>query len=74
MDTKDKDQAKKFANLLIDDIGGTAKTAALCKTSESAVSQWRDNGIPEPRQQVIQLLRPDSYARCAKQVPPAPPP
>ncbi len=44
---------------IIDALGGTAKTAALCKVSMAAVSQWRDDGIPRARLMYLQAVRPD---------------
>jgi len=59
MDTKDKDEAQALANRIIDALGGTAKTAAFFDTSESAVSQWRTNGISSPRLAHLKAVRPD---------------
>lgn len=46
---------------IIDDLGGTAKVAALCEVSMAAVSQWRDSGIPKPRLMFLRLARPDVF-------------
>jgi phage terminase Nu1 subunit (DNA packaging protein) len=51
---------------LIDAMGGTAKVAALCKVSMAAVSQWRDDGIPEARRMFLELARPDVFPQAEK--------
>lgn len=48
-------------NKIIDAIGGTGKTAALCQVAPSAVSQWREKGIPEYRLMFLRLARPDVF-------------
>ena len=35
-------------NAIIDKIGTTAEVARICDVTDSAVSQWRTNGIPKP--------------------------
>lgn len=40
--------------VVIDALGGSAKTSRICKCSTAAVSQWKTSGIPAPR---IQFLR-----------------
>jgi hypothetical protein len=47
---------------VIDHLGGTKAVAELCETSESAVSQWRTNGIPKPRLMFLKLARPDLFS------------
>lgn len=56
------------AGKVIDELGGTKAVAELCETSESAVSQWRTNGIPKPRLMFLKLARPDLFAgdQCAE--------
>lgn len=39
---------------VIDDLGGTAVVAELCRVSSAAVSQWKRNGIPSAQ---IRYLR-----------------
>jgi len=51
---------------LIDAMGGTAKVAALCKVSMAAVSQWRDDGIPEARRMYLELKFPDVFPSAEK--------
>lgn len=65
MDTKET----REANRLIDALGGTNKAATLCETSESAVSQWRTNGIPAPRLMFIKAVRPELFGAPAKRKP-----
>ncbi|WP_312548156.1 Cro/CI family transcriptional regulator [Massilia sp.] len=49
------------ASKIIDDLGGTAKVAALCEVTMAAVSQWRESGIPKPRLMFLKLARPDVF-------------
>ena len=46
---------------LIDALGGTVSTAALCEVSPQAVTQWRRKGIPRARRKYLQLLRPEVF-------------
>jgi hypothetical protein len=49
-------------NRLIDALGGTTKTAALCEDiTPQAVSQWRSAGIPKVWHKFLALKRPDVY-------------
>lgn len=50
------------ANRIIDSMGGTLKVSELCEVTTGAVSQWRDNGIPNARLMFIKLLRPDLFS------------
>ena len=38
---------------LIDEMGGNKGLAALLGITESAISHWRDDGIPLPRREQI---------------------
>ena len=49
------------ANKLIDAVGGTKKMAELCEVEPSAVSQWRDSGIPKARLMFLKLARPHLF-------------
>ncbi len=50
------------ANKLIDDLGGTTKTAELCEVTVGAVSQWRSaNRVPRARLMFLRALRPDLF-------------
>ncbi len=42
-------------------LGGNAKTAALCKVTRGAVSQWLHNGIPKAHENFLRLARPDAF-------------
>lgn len=46
---------------IIDALGGTSKVAALCKVSLAAVSQWREDGIPQARRMFLELARPEVF-------------
>lgn len=47
---------------IITRLGGTAKAAALCDVTPSAVSQWIRSGIPRARLMFLTLARPDIFA------------
>ncbi|MRV72536.1 hypothetical protein GJ700_12530 [Duganella sp. FT92W] len=47
---------------IIDALGGTSEVARLCQVSNAAVSQWRENGIPNSRIMFLRLARPDVFA------------
>ncbi|WP_426076499.1 Cro/CI family transcriptional regulator [Janthinobacterium sp. PSPC3-1] len=47
---------------IITRLGGTAKAAALCNVTPSAVSQWIRSGIPRARLMFLTLARPDIFA------------
>ena len=49
------------ASEIIDRLGGTQSTADLCEISKGAVSQWRKNGIPKPREMYLRLARPEAF-------------
>ena len=54
------------ANKIIDAIGGTNAMAELCKVTPQAVSQWREDGIPEARLMYLKLARPDVFPPDSK--------
>lgn len=56
-------------NLLIDALGGTRAVAALCQVNDSAVSQWRRDGIPQARLMFLRLARPRVFKRLASEGP-----
>ncbi|MDH4052228.1 MAG: helix-turn-helix domain-containing protein [Rubrivivax sp.] len=57
-----KDAATDHADsALIDLLGGSVATAALCEVTSQAVSQWRRQGIPPARRMYLRLLRPDVF-------------
>lgn len=40
-------------NAIIDILGGSAKTAKICRVSRAAVSLWKHRGIPPPRWETL---------------------
>ncbi len=46
---------------IIDALGGTNAVAELCEVSPSAVSQWRQDGIPKARLMFLHAVRPDIF-------------
>jgi len=50
---------------IIDALGGTVQVARVCKVTKAAVSQWRENGIPDARRMYLELLRPDVFKRSS---------
>lgn len=54
------------ANYIIDALGGTTSVAQLCEVTESAVSQWRHDGIPKARLMYLKVIKPDVFEKlCA---------
>ena len=49
-----KTLSPQMSVVVIEALGGSAKTSRICKCSTAAVSQWKTYGIPAPR---IQFLR-----------------
>ena len=47
---------------IIDALGGTSKVAELCDVTDSAVSQWRVNGIPKYQLRFLRVAKPDIFA------------
>lgn len=47
---------------IIDALGGTSKVAELSDVTDSAVSQWRLNGIPKHQLKFLRLARPAVFA------------
>lgn len=51
---------------IIDRIGGTAATAALCKRTPGAVSQWRNKAqLPDAIEMYLREARPEVFAEVA---------
>lgn len=48
-------------NQIIDSLGGTTVVAALFEIRTASVSQWRINGIPKARMQLLKLLHPELF-------------
>ncbi len=61
---------------IIDDLGGTAKVAAICEVSPQAVSQWRKNDIPKQQLRYLKLAFPEAFglppAKKVRRAQPAP--
>ena len=51
----------KKSGEIIDLLGGTVEVSRMCNVTKGAVSQWRVNGIPEPRMMYLKLARPDVF-------------
>lgn len=49
------------ANRIIDAMGGTSKVAEIFGITTGAVSQWREDGIPNSRMFSIKLMRKDLF-------------
>jgi len=57
-----KNQTKQAeANRIIDAMGGTSKVAETFGITTGAVSQWREDGIPDSRMFSIKLMRKDLF-------------
>lgn len=54
---------EQLANRVINDLGGPTAVGQLFTPpiTHAAVSQWRRNGIPAPRLQLLRLLRPEVF-------------
>lgn len=50
---------------IIDDLGGTSAVAEMCNVTPGAVSQWRENGIPEARLMYLRLLHQEVFSAIA---------
>jgi len=47
---------------IIDALGGTSTVAKMSDVTDSAVSQWRVNGIPKPQLKFLRLANPAVFA------------
>lgn len=47
---------------LIELLGGPAEVARLCRVTTAAVSQWKNDGIPDARRMYLEVVRPDLFA------------
>lgn len=65
MRMNEKTIKQQEANRIIDAMGGTVAVCTLFDITSGAVSQWRDEGIPEARMFSIRLLRPDLFEKAA---------
>ena len=57
------DDTQHADSLLIDEIGGTVRTAEICEVSSQAVSQWRKEGIPAARRMFLELKFPAVFGK-----------
>lgn len=51
----------KFANNIIDLLGGTNAVARLCDIQPPSVSEWRRNGIPKPWLKFFKQRNPELF-------------
>lgn len=54
------------ANRIIDAMGGTSSVAEIFSITTGAVSQWREDGIPDSRLFSIKLMRKDLFKNNVK--------
>ena len=47
---------------IIDALGGTSTVAKMSDVTDSAVSQWRVNGIPKYQLRFLRVAKPDVFA------------
>lgn len=55
----------KKSGEIIDQLGGTVEVARMFNVTKGAVSQWRDNGIPEARLMYLKLAKPEVFEPSA---------
>lgn len=48
---------------IIDALGGTSEVAKMFQIKPPSVSEWRKNGIPKDKLQILRLTRPDVFAQ-----------
>ncbi|MEW9586269.1 Cro/CI family transcriptional regulator [Paraburkholderia sp. DGU8] len=60
-----KSNVNSEASRIIDCLGGTGDVARLFDVDPAAVSQWRRNGIPRARLQLLRLTKPELFAADA---------
>jgi hypothetical protein len=56
-------EKKKLAEAIIAELGGTKKTAVLCDANESAVSMWKQRGIPRMHLKWLRIKRPSVFKK-----------
>jgi len=49
------------AEEVIEAFGGPSETAKICEISKSAVSQWKNNGIPKAQLKFLKAARPKIF-------------
>lgn len=58
------DENKKLDQVavrVIDNLGGPSAVARMCGISQPSVSEWKQHGIPQAREQYLRLLRPEAF-------------
>lgn len=51
----------EHAEIIVERLGGTGATAALCRIDPASVSGWKKKGISELRTELLKALRPDVF-------------
>ncbi len=64
----EKEIIRSEANRVIDGLGGTVAVSALCNITTGAVSQWRNNGIPDSRMMYFMVIRPDLFNKQKEKI------
>lgn len=54
------------AEEVIEAFGGSTRTAEICEISKSAVSQWKNNGIPKTQLKFLRALHPKVFEQLAE--------
>ena len=54
---------------IIEKLGGVSETARLCEVSRSAVSQWKEKGIPKTQLKFLMLAKPSVFEADTKETP-----
>lgn len=57
------------ANQVIEAFGGPSKLGALLGISKSAVSQWKQNGIPKTQMRYLRLAHPKVFKESSAPAP-----
>jgi hypothetical protein len=61
MDTQARTTGNDLANKVIDNLGGTDKTAAIVGLKKAAISQWRKRGIPKGWEKFLRKAKPRAF-------------
>ena len=51
---------------VIDALGGPSAVARLCEVTPQAVSQWREDGIPNARRMYLKVVHPEAFEKRKK--------
>jgi hypothetical protein len=57
------------ANTLIARLGGTTSAAKYFEIEPPSVSEWRDNGIPKARMQLLRVAHPEWFDKTGVPIP-----